>query len=108
MLDYNARGVRYYCAWKTLLYKPAQSGGEYDPKSRSYVYPHFRRNPVCSGPRAPLTYNGIKLYPIMNDRERRLFLDSHKGVNHLLDGWSLFDPKAQILILRILSEPISR
>lgn len=49
------------------------------------------------GQYAPLTYEGVRLYPPMNSRQKRLYLQRHSDVSRVTDG-TLFDPRTRVLI----------
>lgn len=84
-LDPRRRGIRLYYDYSEIK----RATGE-------RFYQTIVKCPDC-GPDEPLTYKGIKLYPIMNGRRRKLYLESHAAVKSITDG-SLFDPDASVLI----------
>lgn len=94
VLDPKRRGIRIYYDYSEIQPVPGQR--------------YFQTVVKCPGwgPDAPLTYGGIKLYPAMNDRQKRLYLQRHPDVSTVTDG-TLFDPRTRVLI-RVGYAEISR
>ena len=85
LLDPKLRGVEIYYAYSEAQRVPGQR----------YYRVVIKR--AGGGTDAPLTYKGFKLFPPMNRRQRKRYLQSHTDVKQLTEG-SLFDPEASVLI----------
>lgn len=85
VLNPKLRGVRIYYDYSEIQAVPGQR----------YFQTVIKR-PGWE-PYEPLTYAGVKLYPAMNSRQKRLYLERHPDVSRVTDG-TLFDPKTGALI----------
>lgn len=94
VLDPKLRGIRIYYDYSEIQPVPGER----------YFRTAIKR--PGWGPDAPLTYEGVTLYPAMNSRQKRLYLQRHPDIARVTDG-TLFDPRTRVLI-RVGYAEISR